>query len=85
MWMCPKEVTTTFDIWKNMVVNLGKNITTKEMKEIKLLFEQKMLDEFSRAFQLEVKEFAQHVFHTGYQFKAQKELSSDLLNNHFYI
>ena len=68
-----------------MVVNLGKNITTKEMKEIKLLFEQKMLDEFSRAFQLEVKEFAQHVFPTAYQFKAQKEFSSDLLNNHFYI
>ena len=52
---------TTSDIWKDMVVNLEKIRTMKELKKIKLLSEQKMLQVFSK---LEAKEFAQNVFHS---------------------
>ena len=79
------EGAVTYEVWKKALVEVDKNETTKEFKKMKLITEEKDVKSFACVFQNEATEFAKHVYWIGCQFKAQKELRSNLHQDHFHV
>ena len=79
------EGAVTYEVWKKVVVEVDKNDTSKEFKKMKLITEEKDVKRFACVFQNEATESVKHVYRIGSQFKAQKELRSNLHQGHFYV